>query len=664
MRRFQGKLATVALMSSIGFSPAWAQRPEHRPPSPPVERAGPVGPTPVAVRLTRADVEGWLDGLMPYALQRGGIPGAVVMVVKDGTVLLQKGYGYADVKRRLPVDPERTLFRPGSVAKLFTWTAVMQLVEQGKLDLDRDVNAYLDFKLPPAFGKPITLRNCMTHTPGFEEVGKNLFSDDTTTVMPNSEWVKSWIPPRVYPPGTVPAYSNYAAALSGYIVERVSGERFDDYIERHIFRPLGMERSTFRQPLPPDLRKDMAKGYQSSAGNPEPFEMIVGAPAGSLSATGVDMAKFMIAHLQNGRYGDATILRPETAKLMHGTALTILPGVNRMVLGFYESNRNGRRAIAHAGDTFWFHSDLHLFLDDAVGIFISMNGTGGTADVGQVRSAFFEQFADRYFPGPPLDARVEPAVAEAHARLVSGTYENSRRSITSFFSVSELIGPTRVLVNPDTTITIPFFTKLDGEPKRWRETRPFVWQEADGKNLLSARVENGHVRMLSGDEVAPFMMFLPAPWWRSSAWLSPLVQISLGALFLTVIVWPLVALIRRRYRVPSPLTGRDAAAHRSMLLASAAVVLLIAGWAWQLRRMFSEVSALTSRSDPWLWTLQLLGLVVFVGAAAVALWHVRVVWTGKRAWSTRLWSLVLSLATLTLLYVAVVFKLIAFDINY
>jgi len=664
MTKLSAQAMLVGVLLVAGSEAGMAQRPEKPGPTLPTERAGPIGPAPVAARLTRADVEAWLDGLMPYALQRGGIPGAVVVVVKDGSVLFQKGYGYAEVKHRVPVDPERTLFRPGSISKLFTWTAVMQLVEQGKLDLDADINRYLDFRIPTAFGKPITLRDCMTHTPGFEEVGKNLFSDDTTGVMPNSTWVKSWIPKRVYPPGTVPAYSNYAASLAGYIVERVSGEPFDQYIEHHIFRPLGMEHSTFRQPLPPALKKDMALGYPSSSSNPEPFEMVVGAPAGSLSATGADMAKFMIAHLQNGRYGNTRILRPETAKTMHTTALTVVPAVNRMLLGFYETNRNGHRAIAHAGDTFWFHSDLHLFIDDGVGIYISMNGTGGEAEVGQVRSALFEQFADRYFAGLPLDTRVPPAIAEAHARMVRGTYENSRRSFSNFFSVTELLGPTKVLVNADTTITVPFFTRLNGEPKRWREVRPFVWQEKDGKNLLAAKVEQGRVRMLTGDEVSPFMVFLPSPWWRSSGWLSPLAQISLAALVLTVIVWPLVALVRRRYRVPAPLTGRDAVAHRWMLRASAAVLLVVVGWAWLLRRMFSEVSALTSQSDVWLWILQLLGLLVFVGAVAVALWHARVVWSGKRAWSTKVWSVVLSVATLTMLYVAVVFKLIGFEVKY
>jgi CubicO group peptidase (beta-lactamase class C family) len=664
MRRFHVGLVLAAL--ALGSENAAAQRPEQLPPPPGApQKAGPLGRTQTPAQLTRTDVQAWLDGLMPYALQNGDVAGAVVVVVKDGEVLFQKGYGYADLKRKLPVDPERTLFRPGSISKLFTWTAVMQLVEQGKLDLDQDVNAYLDFKIPPAFGKPITLRNCMTHTPGFEEVGRNLFSDDTTKVQPNGEWLKSWTPHRIYPPGTIPAYSNYATAMAGYIVERVSGEPFEQYIERHILEPLGMQNATFRQPLPPSLRKDMAQGYETaSSGEAKPFEMVVAAPAGSLSASGADMARFMIAHLQNGRLGNATILRPETAKLMHTTALTILPEVNRMMLGFYESNRNGHRAIAHGGDTFWFHSDLHLFIDDGIGLYVSMNSQGKEGAAGPIRSALFEQFADRYLPAPQPTERLNPATAHAHAHQVAGNYESSRHSISNFFRVTDLIGAAKVTVNSDTTISMPYLTGLNGEPKRWRETRPYIWREVDGKNVSSARVENGRVTMLSGDEISPFIVFLPTPWWRSPAWLSPLAQISLAVLLLTLIAWPLAALARRRYRTAFPLQGRARTAYRWVRIAALGLLLLLLGWMWQIKRMSSEVSALTSKSDPWIWLLQLLGLVVFVGAAGVALWNAQLAWTGKRPWTAKVWSGVLAVATLTLLYIAVVFKLIAIDANY
>src|SRR5882762_8779466 len=151
--------------------------------------------------LTQRDLAAWADGFLPFALKRGDIAGAVMVVVKDGAVLFEKGYGYADVAAHTPVDPARTLFRPGSVSKLFTWTAVMQLVEQGQLDLDVDVNRYLDFKIPEAFGKPITLRNLMTHTPGFEEQGKGLFGTAKDRDLSLQGYVKRSTPKRIFAPG-------------------------------------------------------------------------------------------------------------------------------------------------------------------------------------------------------------------------------------------------------------------------------------------------------------------------------------------------------------------------------------------------------------------------------------------------------------------------------
>src|SRR5690606_1353410 len=249
--------------------------------------------------LTQADAEAWLDGFVPYALAAGDIAGAVVVVVKDGQVLLQKGYGYADVAERTPVDPANTLFRPGSVSKLFTWTAVMQLVEQGKLDLDADVNGYIDFGIPARDGKPVTLRQITTHTAGFEEQIRALITADAEGITPLGDALKHWVPRRIHAPGSTPAYSNYATAMAGYIVERVSGESFDDYIERHIFQPLGMAHSSFRQPLPPALLAKMSKGYaKASDGEAKDYEFISLAPAGSLASTGADMGRFMIAHLQ------------------------------------------------------------------------------------------------------------------------------------------------------------------------------------------------------------------------------------------------------------------------------------------------------------------------------------------------------------------------------
>ena len=217
---------------------------------------------------------------MPYALKSGGVAGAVVVVVKDGQVLLERGYGYADLEKGTPVDPKNTLFRPGSISKLFTWTAVMQQVEQGKLDLDRDINAYLDFEIAPLDGKPITLRHVMTHTAGFEETVKSAATIDPQQVVPLEQYLKAWVPRRIYPPGEVPAYSNYATSLAGYIVQRLSGESFPEYVQRHILDPLQMRSSSFQQPLPSDLRSRLSQGYPVASQPPGAYEIFATSPAG------------------------------------------------------------------------------------------------------------------------------------------------------------------------------------------------------------------------------------------------------------------------------------------------------------------------------------------------------------------------------------------------
>ena len=189
-----------------------------------------------------------------------------------------------------------------------------------------------------------------------------------------------------------------------------------------------MTQSSFRQPLPETLMAGMSQGYKDATGKPQGYELINLSPAGSLAATGADMARFMIAHLQNGAFGDARILAEETAKKMHGTPLTIVPNVNRMVLGFYETDTNGHRIISHGGDTQYFHSDLHLFLDDGVGYFISFNSSGKEGAVGPIREAFFRNFADRYFPGPAVEGTVDEATAKQHAAAIAGSYISSRRA--------------------------------------------------------------------------------------------------------------------------------------------------------------------------------------------------------------------------------------------
>jgi CubicO group peptidase (beta-lactamase class C family) len=304
--------------------------------------------------LTHDDVEAYFDGFFPDALTRADIAGAVVVVVKDGRIVLEKGYGYANMASRKPVDPQKTLFRPGSVSKLFIWTAVMQLVEQHKLDLDRDVNEYLDFRIPAAFGKPITLRHLMTHTAGFEEHLKSIMVYDPRRLQSLRAMLADRTPKRIFPPGEISAYSNYGACLAAYIVQRVSGEDFDHYVAQHIFAPLQMTRATFVQPLSAKLSSDLAQSYNLASDPPKPSELYNLGPSGGSYATGEDMAHFMIAHLNEGSYGGASILRPETATLMHQTAFQPAPPLREWRLASIMKTARASALLAMAAIRFTF----------------------------------------------------------------------------------------------------------------------------------------------------------------------------------------------------------------------------------------------------------------------------------------------------------------------
>jgi hypothetical protein len=408
----------------------------------------------------------------------------------------------------------------------------------------------------------------------------------------------------------------------------------------------------------------MSQGYATASGDPKAFELVGVAPAGSLSASGADMAKFMIAHLQNGAFGSTRILEEQTAEKMHTTPLTLLPRVHRMMLGFYEQNHNGHRAVGHGGDTQWFHSDLHLFIDDGIGMFVSMNSSGVGPASHNIRSTLFDEFADRYLPGPTLDGKVDDKTAAEHAGLISGIYENSRRMETSFLSLLGLAGPIKVIANPDHTITVSMARNLAGAPIKWREVEPFVWRDVDGKNLLAAQVKDGQVVRFSFDGLSPFMVFDRTPASKSPGWLVPALVIGLISLLLTSIAWPVSALVRRNYGVPYRLTGEDAKAHRWIRIAATAAIAIFIAWCVTATSMMSNLNLLTHRMDAWLWLMQLLSLVVFVGGAALGIWNAWVVVRGTRKWYAKVWAVVLALSLLVMLWVALAFHLIAFDVNY
>ncbi|MDB5365712.1 MAG: serine hydrolase [Rhodospirillales bacterium] len=613
--------------------------------------------------LTADDLRVWFDGMMPWLLARGDLAGAVVSVVKDGQVLFARGYGYADVEKRTPVDPATTLFRIGSISKLFTWTSVMQQVEQGKLDLDKDINSYLDFKIPDAFGKPITLRNIMTHTAGFEEASKDLFPPNTSMLMPLGDYMKTHIPARAYPPGEVISYSNYGAGLAAYIVERISGKQFDDYVEQEIYARAGMTQATFRQPLPEKLQPFMSKGYRVASGKPFPFEVVGAAPVGAMSASGTDMAKFMIAHLNAFRgVADKPLLKQETVARMYTVNKPLAPGFIGMALGFYQEDRNGKRIVGHGGNMPVFHSDLHLLPDDNVGLFVSFNTTGVGDVTGPFRLALLREFLDRYYPAPLPDEPTLPTAAE-HARVVAGYYSNSRAGVAGWTRLMQIMRPSQLSVNPDNTISFSAVTAFGGSAKKWREVAPFVWREVNGRSRVAVlRDEAGAPTILADDDGLPVYVYLHSSFATGPNAL-PLIQAAIAVLLVAALSWPVNALVRRHYGGTLRLEGRDLLLYRAARVACIVSLLFAAGW-WAVLNHAFGINFMLSDSAWFFWIVRLIGVIGLAGTALL-LWRAATTWRDARfGWWGRISNSVIALAALVIIWASFAYNLLSTGLQY
>jgi CubicO group peptidase (beta-lactamase class C family) len=606
------------VLGQVPNSPAFPKKEVSQ--SPPTSKLSPKS----YHEMTAVDVESFLDGIVPLQLSQSDIAGATVSIVKEGKLLFAKGYGYADVQKKQSVSSQETLFRPGSISKLFTWSAIMQLFEQGKLDLDRDVNEYLDFRIPEAFGKPITLKNIMTHTPGFEEQIKDLF---TTSGTPNlGEYLKSHIPARVYPPGTVPAYSNYATALAGYIVQRVSGRPFDEYIAENIFKPLNMTRSTFAQPLPSSLAPLMSGGYRLGSDPAQPFEVINPFPAGSLSSSAADMAQFMMAHLQDGQLGEAHILKPETARLMHSRLFALDDAANAMCYGFYEESRNGHRIIGHGGDTVYFHSDLHLVLDQKVGFFVSYNSAGkGTGLGDSPRTILWDSFLDRYYPYSALPAN--SSTSNDSAKTVSGTYTLSRRSETSFFKTASLLGQFTVSPASNGDIEVSLLTGANGKPKRWQAAGPMTFVERDGQDKL----------IFKPDQSGNLQMILPFPFFvgqrvgalQKGKLLLWVLGISLFIMVVTLVLWPVAWFVRRHFGRKLELTRAELWLRLGVRLVFVLDLVFVATLFGLVTYGLTHLDVFSAKGAKWFYLAQFIGVLGAAGTSVVLL-NAVLAWVRKR----------------------------------
>ena len=581
---------------------------------------------------TPETLQALIDPLVQAQLDASGIPGATVAVVLGGETVLAQGYGVVDVEDGRPVDAN-TIFRIGSIGKLFTFTAVMQLVEQGLLDLDADITTYLDFELPDRLEHhafrgdpgPITLTHLLTHTAGFEDARGGYYLD-AASVPSLAEVMRDRMPARIFRPGEAVAYSNYGAALAGYIVERVSDQPFAEYVAEHVFTPLGMERSTFTQPLPPDLAPYLARASREIDGElqRDRFVFVAMTPAGSTNTTATDMARFMLAHLGDG----GAILAPETLERMHERQFGHHPLLDGMAFGFVERTVNAQRVLFHGGDIFSFQSGLFLLPEHDLGLFVSYSGGGYGEPL-----TLFHSLLDNFYPDTSTATPEQAAGAAERSRAFVGEYHANRRSYSSEESLLGLMEAMDVRVAPSDLLGVSVL----GDTTYFAETEPGVYTALrEGHStypygalntLVFAEGDHGRTMLFTDGKVS----YEAAPWYRTSG--VTLLAIGGTALLclLTLVGWSLAsalrAVLQRRSRQPraAQVARWTAAVFAGSVVVSLFGVVVIAG---SVDPILGQPLAAFGVEPAWSRVLEVPeALMVVTGIAltplAVVVWHQR-----------------------------------------
>jgi CubicO group peptidase (beta-lactamase class C family) len=519
-------------------------------------------------------LQSFFDEQLPTQLEEYDIAGATVSVVAGGEQRVAEGYGLADVAAEEPVKPDETLFRIGSVSKSITGTAVMRGVEAGRLALDTDVREHVDgLSLPGEYDAPITLEHLGTHTPGFESVVLGLFADTAESMPELESAIKTDTPTRVRPPGEFATYSNYGVGLAGYVASTTAGTDYATHVREEVFEPLGMDRSTAAQPPGGELGEAVSKGYVATGDGPQErgFEFVPLRPAGSISATATDMARFIQLHLQNGEFDGEQYLRSATVAGMHDARFQNHPALNGVGYGFYEMSRGDTRIVGHAGDTQLFHSLLALFPDRDMGLFISYNTAGGAQARHELLDAFVDEFATPELP--PVEQSGE---APARVDELTGWYRGTRISETEPTKLLGVTGTVQVRTDDDGTLVTESVVP-GADSQRWVETEPLVFRAIDGHERLAFRTEDGEITHMVRGPVSGFRRLGPLE--------HPLAQaagfaLSTLLLVLTVVGWVGAGLYRHLGERPpmdwQPRAARVLVGVSSLLVLAAPAGLVLA----------------------------------------------------------------------------------------
>jgi CubicO group peptidase (beta-lactamase class C family) len=531
-----------------------------------------------------AELEAYLDDLMAELMEEHHIAGAAVAVVKDGELFFTKGYGYADVENGIPVDPEKTVFKVASNSKIFAWTAVMQLVEQGKLDLDADINTYLDFEIPDTYPEPIRLRDLLAHTSGFEETHFEILAQDADELVPAGEWLASHIPARVRPPGVAAGYSNHNANLAGYIVARVAGVPYDQYIQENILDPLGMEYTTAQMPVPPELEPYLSVPYTYKDGafqiyHPDYLAQPAVVPSAGMVSSATDMARFMIAHLQDGRYSDENIadtriLEEATARQMHSTLFTPDPRLRGNVHGLIDMSDNGQWTIGHYGGAAFaeFNNAMILLPDQDLGVFVTYNSEGSGA-INTQHLGFMRAFFDHYYPAPEAAPIEPPADFAERAGRFTGSYRITQASYSTFYKVLGLFLGATISDPGDGTLLFSAlgleFSMVEVEPLYFRQVGG---DHVGGVDLVFREDDQGRItHAFTG--FAPMWSFEKLSWYEAPGF-NMVLALACALVFLSVLIVALIGFIRDRRRADGEPAPRGARVARWIAVAISVLNLL------------------------------------------------------------------------------------------
>jgi CubicO group peptidase (beta-lactamase class C family) len=484
--------------------------------------------------------EDFANGVFKTVMDEKNIAGATFTVVSRDETIILKGYGYADVEQEIPVDPDTTLFRIGSISKLFVWVGVMQMVEQGKLDLDRDINEYLTaFQIPETYDQPVTLRSLMTHTPGFEDKLYQLFVHDEADMKPLEVLLSEQLPRRVRPPMQQASYSNHGTGLAQYLVELVSGMPFIEYAGQYIFEPLGMRNTTLKQPLPSHMAENMSAGYAYKNGKfiEKPFELVPLQGVGGVSTTASDMGRFMKALLNNSCHEGYCLLDSATFAQMITPVFYHADGVNPALLGFMDLSRNGRRIFGHGGNTFLFHSMMAIIPEENAGIFYSFNSEG----VGGPSGKALELLTDEFIPDErPLLPTIE--FEKEYLKDFAGSYRINRFPHTEIFKVVFLMSQANISVDEG-----QLGLSVMGETTWWLPVDSLTFRnEMNNEIIVFSKDKKGRIDNLYLGNLSIFALNKNRGIWNQQFHFIILALFGL-VMFYILIIWLWMYFVRRKY---------------------------------------------------------------------------------------------------------------------